>query len=206
MSKDKFFSKSEIKYLIENKDIVIGSFGVASIILATMNYGDLYLIPGIILTIAALVLRGHKLYKIYERNKKIERTRIKYNFKKINTMDGYQFEKFVADSLKLVGYSTELTKKSGDFGIDVIAKSQNKVIGIQVKHYKGKVGYDAIKEVHAGGKIYKCNEYWVVISNNHGFTKQAKIGAEKLNIKLYDVDDFAYLLDIKRNLDSPFKK
>lgn len=197
MSNDNLFSKAEIKYLIKNKDIVIGSFGLAAIILATMNYGILYLIPGIILTIAALGMRGYKIYKIYERNKKIERTRIKYNFKKIKTMDGYQFEKFVADSLKLIGYKTELTKKSGDFGIDVIAKIENKVIGIQVKHYKGKVGYDAVKEVHSGGKIYKCNEYWVVTSNNLGFTRQAKIGAEKLNIKLYDIDDFAYLLDFK---------
>ena len=67
-------------------------------------------------------------------------------------MDGYQFEKIVADSLKLVGYSTELTKKSGDFGIDVIAKIENKVIGIQVKHHKGKVCYDAFKEVQQGVK------------------------------------------------------
>ncbi|CDR30210.1 Restriction endonuclease [Acholeplasma oculi] len=197
MKKDNLLSKSDIKFLVENKDIVIGSFGIAAIILATMDYGILYLILGVLLTMISLVMRGYTLYKTYKRNKRIEHTRMKYNFKKINTMDGYQFEKFVADSLKLIGYSTELTKKSGDFGIDVIAKTKNKVIGIQVKHYKSKVGYDAIKEVHAGGKIFKCNEYWVVISNNHGFTRQAKIGAEKLNIKLLDIDEFALMLDIK---------
>ena len=64
---------------------------------------------------------------------------MKYNFKKINTMDGYQFENFVADSLKLIGYSTELTKKSGDFGIDVIAKPRIKLLGFRLNTIRVKL-------------------------------------------------------------------
>jgi len=195
MSRNRLISKSDIKYIKENYDLIIGALGLAGIILSVLNYGIGYIILGVPLSLIAIFIRTYRLYNIYLNNKKIERSKLKYDFKKIDKMNGYQFERFVATGLKTIGFNTGVTKSSGDFGIDVIAKKKDKVIGIQVKHYNIKVGYDAVKEAYSGGDYWNCNEYWVITSSNKGFTKQAIEGAKKLNIKLYNIDDFALILE-----------
>jgi hypothetical protein len=47
----------------------------------------------------------------------------------------YEFEKVVAQLFERMGYNVELTSKSGDYGIDVIARYKQDVIAIQTKKY-----------------------------------------------------------------------
>ncbi len=198
MKRNQIFTKKDIEYFKNNLDVIIGIFGLSCIILAVLNFGTIYWIFGIPLLIIAASIKSFKLYKLYLRNKKIEITKLKYNFDRIDEMTPYEFEKFIADGLKSIGYKTEVTKGSGDFGVDVIAKYKSENVAIQVKHYKGKVGYDAVKEVVSGGKFNRCNQYWVVTSNEHGFTRQAKIGARQLDVKLLNINDYALLLNLEK--------
>lgn len=190
-----YLTKKEIEYLKKNYELVILAFGIAGIILAVLEYDVGYWVFGIITTLVGLSIKGYKLYKKYEKHKLVQKAKIKYGFKQIKNMTPYQFEQFVADALKTKGYKTEVTKGSGDFGIDVIARNKTSIIGIQAKHYKDKVGYKAVQEAYSGGKIWKCNEYWVVTSNEHYFTRQAKQGAIELGVKLFNINDFAYMLE-----------
>lgn len=119
-----------------------------------MGYGIGYWVFGIIATLAALSIKGYKLYKQYEKHKLVQKAKIKYGFKQIKNMTPYKFEQFVADALKTKGYKTEVTKGSEDFGIDVIAKSKTSTTGIQAKHYKDKVPYKAVQEAYSSGKIW----------------------------------------------------
>jgi len=76
--------------------------------------------------------KSYKNFKNRLLNKKIEAT---YSIDDIDLMDGQEFEKFLALLFSKIGYSTELTKVSGDQGIDIIAEKNGKKIGIQAKYH-----------------------------------------------------------------------
>ncbi|PFX61612.1 hypothetical protein COL36_10405 [Bacillus wiedmannii] len=102
----------------------------------------------------------------------------------IDTMDGYQFEEFVAQLFQDMGYKTEVTSSSGDYGIDVIASRKGLKIGIQAKRYSDKVPNKAVQEVIAGIAFYNLDQ-GLVITNNY-YTKQAQNQAKGTNVLLWD--------------------
>jgi len=84
--------------------------------------------------------------------------------------DPYQMEELVGKLFEKKGYESEVTQKSGDFGIDVWAKNLNEKIGIQVKHQENDVGYDAIAKT-VGSVMTQANKV-IIISTKSGFSKQ----------------------------------
>ena len=110
----------------------------------------------------------------------------KYTMLEIDNMDGAQFESFVTELFKNLGYQAESTKLSGDQGVDVIAKKGSQTLAIQAKHYSQAVGNHAIMEVVGGAKIYNATLCYVV-TNNY-FTKSAKELAAANNVILWDRD------------------
>ncbi|MDR4347249.1 restriction endonuclease [Bacillus paranthracis] len=104
----------------------------------------------------------------------------------IDTMDGYEFEAFLSDLFNRMGYNTEITKGSGDYGIDLIAIKKGLSIGIQAKCYSGKVPNKAVQEVIAGIAYYKLDQGMVV--TNSYFTKPAYNQANGSNVILWDRD------------------
>ncbi|HDR7632532.1 TPA: restriction endonuclease [Bacillus mycoides] len=104
----------------------------------------------------------------------------------IDAMDGYQFKEFVAQLFQNMGYKTEVTSSSGDYGIDVIARRKGLNIGIQAKRYSDKVPNKAVQEVIAGIAFYNLDQ-GLVITNNY-YTKQAQNQAKSTNVLLWDRD------------------
>ena len=69
-------------------------------------------------------------------------------------MDGHEYEYACAQYLKRNGFTkVQVTKASGDQGIDIIATKEKKY-GIQCKYYSGAVGNKAVQEAYAGSKFY----------------------------------------------------
>lgn len=102
-------------------------------------------------------------------------------------MDGSQFEYFCADILKKKGYeNVEVTKGSGDQGVDIIAERDGIRYAIQCKCYSSTVGNKAVQEVYAGKDFYRC-QIGVVMTNNY-FTKSAIELAESNGTILWDRD------------------
>ena len=109
-------------------------------------------------------------------------------------LDGYEFEEFIAEILKYNGFAdVEVTKSSGDKGVDVIAFFEDEMYVIQCKRYEGKIGNSAVQEIYAGRDFYDA-EYAVVCTNS-SFTKSAKEMAEKLDVLLWDRSDLDELID-----------
>jgi len=82
--------------------------------------------------------------------------------------DPYQMEELVGKLFEKKDYQVDITKKSGDFGIDVWANSSIERIGIQVKHQEHDVGYDAIaKTIGSAMTSTKI----IIISTKSSFTK-----------------------------------
>ena len=116
------------------------------------------------------------------------------DMKYIDSLDGFQFEDYLADMFKNMNFQVEQTKYSGDNGIDLIISDDNISIGIQAKNYtSSKVGNDAVQKTYAGMVYYKCDK--CVIITNSSFTKQAVELAENLNVILIDRVKFQYILD-----------
>jgi hypothetical protein len=98
----------------------------------------------------------------------------------IDMMDGVEFEKFIAALFSNMGYQTEITKGSGDQGIDVIATKNGKKIGVQAKRYSGTVGNGAIQEAVAGIKYYQLDKAVVVTNNFFSFSAQQLASANSI--------------------------
>lgn len=102
----------------------------------------------------------------------------------IDGMNGREFEKTIAQLFKIKGYDVEITKVSGDQGIDIIARRAGKCIGIQTKCYTGAVGNHAIMEAVGGMKYYDCDSCMVI--TNSTFTKSTLELARVNGIELWD--------------------
>lgn len=105
----------------------------------------------------------------------------------IDLMEGHEFEQYCANLLEEHGFQeVEVTKGSGDFGVDVLAQREGISYAIQCKRYDGPVGVHAVQEVYAGRDYYDCM-VGVVMTNQY-FTAPAVEVAQKLKILLWDRD------------------
>lgn len=103
----------------------------------------------------------------------------------LDDMDGRDFEYYCADLLANRGFhDIEVTKGSGDYGVDILAEKEGITFAIQCKHYTSPVGVKAIQEAYAGRDFYDCM-VGAVLTNQY-FTTPAVEAAKKLKILLWD--------------------
>ena len=103
----------------------------------------------------------------------------------LDLMEGHDFEYFCAELLRRRGFQeVEVTRGSGDYGIDILAEKEGITFAIQCKCYGTPVGVKAIQEAYAGRDYYDCM-VGVVLTNQY-FTTPAVEAAKKLKILLWD--------------------
>lgn len=107
----------------------------------------------------------------------------------------FEFEDFIAELFKKMGYNTEVTSKTGDYGIDVIAKERNDVIAIQVKKYsKGNnVSNRDVQRLLGAMHLRTIKANKAILITTSDFTIQAKEQAKESPIELWNG---SYLNDI----------
>ena len=111
----------------------------------------------------------------------------------IDKMKGQDFEKYCANLLIAYGFTNvEVTKGSGDQGVDIVGNYGNIKYAIQCKRYSHKLGNSPIQEVVAGKNYYKC-QMALVITNNF-FTESAVELAKANNVVLCDRDKLMKLI------------
>lgn len=100
-------------------------------------------------------------------------------------MSGEEFEEYVQMILKRNGYkNVQLTKRSGDYGVDILAKKRKETYAFQCKCYNKPVGVAAVQQAYAGCDYYGCDK--AVVVTNNTFTKQAKILSCNNDVLLID--------------------
>ncbi len=100
-------------------------------------------------------------------------------------MEGHDFEYYCAELLKNNGFQeVEVTKGSGDYGIDILAQKDGVTYAIQCKCYTAPVGVKAVQEAYAGRDYYD-RMVGAVLTNQY-FTQPAVEAAQKLKILLWD--------------------
>lgn len=119
-----------------------------------------------------------------EQRRKLQE-KIDFSFKEIDSMKGTQFENFVKQLLLKNGYENpQITKTSGDEGVDIITFKNNKKIAIQCKRYEAKVSNSAVQQVYSGKDFYDCDE--AIVITNSTYTESAITLAKKHKVKLID--------------------
>ncbi|MDD2971555.1 MAG: restriction endonuclease [Lachnospiraceae bacterium] len=114
-----------------------------------------------------------------------KRFRKNYKRNELDEMEGHEFEYFCADLLRKKGFiDVEVTKASGDYGIDILAEKDGVTYGIQCKRYQEPVGIKAIQEAYAGKEYY--DRMVGAVMTNQYFTTPAVNTARKLKILLWD--------------------
>lgn len=100
-------------------------------------------------------------------------------------MEGHEFEYFCAELLEKRGFvDVEVTKGSGDYGVDILAEKDGVTYAIQCKRYEHPVGVKAVQEAYAGRDYYD-RMVGAVLTNQY-FTTPAVEAAKKLKILLWD--------------------
>ncbi len=100
-------------------------------------------------------------------------------------MEGHEFERYCAELLEGNGFQeVEVTKGSGDYGVDILAEKDGITYAIQCKRYTGPVGVAAVQQAYAGRDYYD-RMVGAVLTNQY-FTAPAVEAARKLKILLWD--------------------
>jgi len=106
-------------------------------------------------------------------------------FDQIDMMTGIEFEEYYAAVLRGLGYEVTMTKTTGDFGVDLVATSDDKRTAVQCKRKRGgAVGAAAVQQVVAGAPMHGCNATMVVTNNL--FTRAAQQLAVMHDCELVD--------------------
>jgi restriction system protein len=98
-----------------------------------------------------------------------------------------QYEQFCATILANNGWSTNLTRKTGDFGADIIAEKKGLKFVIQCKQWSKSVGVKAVQEAHTATSYYRADQALVVTTT--GYTKAAKDLAKRTGVRLLSHED-----------------
>lgn len=136
--------------------------------------------------VVTLLLKAIERIDLYyfEKALKGEPNICRFTIDDIDLMNGTEFEKIISDMFQKLGFSTIITKSTGDQGVDIIAEKNGRKLGIQAKCYSSTVSNSAIQEVVAGLNYYKLDT-GIVVTNNF-FTSSAISLAESNGIILWD--------------------
>ena len=100
-------------------------------------------------------------------------------------MEGRDFEHYCAELLRRRGFQeVEVTKGSGDYGIDILAEKDGVTYAVQCKRYAAPVGVKAVQEAYAGRDYY--DRMGGAVLTNQYFTQPAVEAARRLKILLWD--------------------
>ena len=138
------------------------------------------------------LLLTNRIEKILEKNKGKIKTLIDSDFSLITP---FEFENFIGNLFKKMGYETEVTSKTGDYGVDVIAKDRNDVVAIQVKKYSrgNNVGNRDVQRLLGAMQLRSIKANKAILITTSDFTIQAKEQANEAPIELWNGD---YLIEI----------
>ena len=112
----------------------------------------------------------------------------------LDELEGSEFENVCAGILLDRGFTDiELTKASGDFGVDILAVYEGQIYGIQCKRYSSRLDSKPVQEVAAGVTYYGCDVGAVM--TNSTLTPHAAELAEAAGIEVWDRDTLTEWLE-----------
>ena len=169
--------------------IIVGLILVASAYTSSKDFIDshTYVIPlFVIFVLMLLVIQVGLWWYRRQRARNIYRA---YTIANIDSMDGLEFERYVADLLRHRGYSGIRLTERYDLGIDIIARKNGITWGIQAKRYSGLVKVAAVRQAYTALTRYKCDRAMVI--SNSTYSRPAKLLAQDTHCALIDREELS---------------
>ena len=126
-----------------------------------------------------------------------------YDLSKLDNTSGREFEEFVIDLFKKLGYSTTVTNRSKEYGCDMMLQQSNYRVAVQTTRSESELTFTSVQRVLDSSRKYD-SQMSVVITNNK-FLSSAKNLAKIKNVVLIDRKKLLELIDLS-NLPVNFKK
>ena len=111
---------------------------------------------------------------------------MRMRLKKVDRLSGESFEQYLKAHFKKMGYKVKETRKSGDYGADLLLKKWGKTTVVQAKRYEKPVGLSAVQEVIGAMAYYEADKAMVI--TNRTFTRNARNLADQSGVDLWDRD------------------
>jgi len=141
----------------------------------------------LLLTLA--ITKAPRLIRLYKEHGKFRQADIAM----VDSMDGFEFERYLGHLLRSRGYKVQVTQESGDFGADLVVEDGKGLRAVvQAKRYSGTVGIKAVQEVVGAKAYYKAQHAWCI--TNSGYTKSAVELAKHNGVFLYSRTDLVRLI------------
>ena len=126
------------------------------------------------------------------------------NTNNINSLSGTEFEVVCKHLIEKMGFTAEMTKATGDGGIDIIAYNPQPLLSgkyiIQCKRYSGSVGEPIIRDLYGVVTSERANKG--ILMTTGTFTAPAIRFAEGKPLELIDGSKFLELLGKKDDISS----
>ena len=150
------------------------------------------LVVGACLLFIALCLVFPKLKKrlIWTHKKKLY---LRSDLKKVDSMSGEEFEYFLKAHLEKIGYRADTTKRSHDYGCDLILKKSGTRLVLQAKRSQNDIGIKAIQEIIGAKHFYRADR--AIVASNRYFTKPAQELAKSAGIILWDRKEIEQIIN-----------
>ena len=149
----------------------------------------IFMIIGGILAFFLGIVAIVSIHNSKKREQERQENILKSGMSDIDAMTGREFEYYLHSFYTHMGYSSKMTRTSGDYGADLVLTKDNTRIAVQVKHSKNKIGLSAVQEVIGARGHYSANKAWVI--TNSYFTKPAQDLATSNGVMLIDRDTLA---------------
>jgi len=131
-------------------------------------------------------------FYIDEREHQVTYNSISVTTSSFSKLNGSDFERLLYRLYEAMGYSVQISGKTGDQGGDLIATKNQERILIQAKCWNNSVPNKAVQEAVAARNYYDCNRAAVVTTNS--FTREATELAKANGVELVPKDVLQKLL------------
>lgn len=109
------------------------------------------------------------------------------------SLSGIEFENELGTLFTLLGYSVELTPKTGDGGVDILLRKNGRLIVVQCKAHNKRIPIGVARELSASMADFHANE--AIIACFEGVTKPV---AEYIKDKRITVMKLADIIELQR--------
>jgi len=100
----------------------------------------------------------------------------------------YEFEEYIANLFRSMGYKAHVTSPTKDMGVDIIAFKDGNKIAVQVKKYAegNRVGNDAVQRLLGAMQQKDLKAEKGILITTSDFTEYAKLQAEETPVELWN--------------------
>ena len=107
------------------------------------------------------------------------------------SLDGYSFERHVADLFAQLGCDVQLTPGSGDSGVDLFLRRSGRTTVVQCKAHRQPIGPSVVRDLYGSMQHFNADD--AILINIGGFTSGVREFAKGKPITLMDLHGILHL-------------